>query len=317
MHSTLLTHPNGIQEFEYYYNNRSNSFVKNGSLYLQPTLTNDRMDITNSDLDLWGGAPADLCTSNAFFGCQRTGGAGGNVLNPVQSARLRTAETFDFRYGKVEVRAKLPRGDWLWPAIWALPANEDYGAWPASGEIDIMESRGNAPGYAGGGGADTFGSTLHWGPHFGADQFNSTHKVATTTPGAPDLSQAYHTFGLIWTADRISTYLDDPTNVVLDVPVPKAGFWKEAGLDKSGFDNPWVSGGKDAPFDQKFYLVLNVACGGTNGYFPDGVGDKPWKDSSSTASTDFWNSKEEWFPTWKGDAAAMQVDYVRVWQQKS
>ena len=101
----------------------------------------------------------------SFYGCERVGD-GGNIINPVSSARLRTAHSFAFTYGKVEVRAKLPEGDWLWPAIWMLPLKQgnffwifqdlsvfeifpffcmkkEYGLWPTSGEIDIMESRGN------------------------------------------------------------------------------------------------------------------------------------------------------------------------------
>jgi beta-glucanase (GH16 family) len=107
------------------------------------------------------GGPADRCTGNNFYGCERTSGAGGNILNPIQSAKITTAETFSFTYGRVEVRAKLPKGDWLWPAIWLLPARNEYGMWPASGEIDIMESRGNTnnPDSAGGG-VESFGSTL-------------------------------------------------------------------------------------------------------------------------------------------------------------
>ncbi|CAN0329180.1 unnamed protein product, partial [Laminaria digitata] len=81
-----------------------------------------------------------------------------------------TAGTFSFRYGRIETKVKLPKGDWLWPAIWLLPENNDYGLWPASGEIDIMESRGNAPSYGEGvsgiGGVDTASSAIHWGPHY-------------------------------------------------------------------------------------------------------------------------------------------------------
>ena len=78
----------------------------------------------------------------SFYGCERQGD-GTNILNPISSARLRTSNSFAFTYGKVEARAKLPRGDWLWPAIWMLPLKQEYGLWPTSGEIDIMESRGN------------------------------------------------------------------------------------------------------------------------------------------------------------------------------
>jgi len=51
-------------------------------------------------------------------------------MNPIASARLRTAETFSFKYGRVEIKAKLPKGDWMWPAIWMLPKNNEYGDWP-------------------------------------------------------------------------------------------------------------------------------------------------------------------------------------------
>jgi beta-glucanase (GH16 family) len=58
-------------------------------------------------MDLWGGSPADYCTANQFEGCKRTSGAGGNYINPITSARLRTKE-FSFKYGRVEVNTKLP-----------------------------------------------------------------------------------------------------------------------------------------------------------------------------------------------------------------
>ena len=113
---------------------------------------------------MWGGSPADYCTSNDWYGCERDAQYG-TYINPVQSARLRTAESFSFTYGRVEVVAKLPKGDWLWPAIWLLPTDQAYGMWPASGEIDIMESHGNDPSCTSGG-SNRFGSTLHWGPYW-------------------------------------------------------------------------------------------------------------------------------------------------------
>ena len=157
----------GNWEFQYYDNNRSNSYVKDGVLYIEPSFLID--DIGEGrlrggyNLDLWGSQPANLCTGPQFYGCFRTSGVGGNVLNPIRSARIRTAESFNFKYGRVEVKAQLPRGDWLWPAIWLLPTNNQYGTWPASGEIDIMESRGNGVDYPAGG-VNTFSSTLHCGP---------------------------------------------------------------------------------------------------------------------------------------------------------
>jgi len=305
----------GNWEFEMYINNRSNSFVRDGKLHLRPTLTQETLDIATASLDLWGGQPADTCTSNAFFGCQRD--AANGLLNPVQSARLRTAESFAFQYGKLEVRAKLPRGDWLWPAIWLLPRDQQYGPWPASGEIDLVESRGNAAGYAAGG-VDRVSSTLHFGPHWPEDGWaRGAHAEATTaTTGGASFADGFHTYGLVWTADGLTTYIDDPANVLLDVPVGPGGFWQRGRWNGTRYDRPWAGGGRDAPFDQHFFLVFNVAAGGTNGYFPDGLGGKPWADASPTAASDFWAARDEWLPTWGegGTESAMVIDWVRVYQ---
>ena len=100
-------------------------------------------------------------------------------------------------YGTIEVRAKMPKGDWIWPgkfqsikfqkmltqcnfyelAIWMLPTDYVYGGWPRSGEIDIVESRGNADFSCGGNplGRQLAGSTLHWGPDAGQNRFDLTH----------------------------------------------------------------------------------------------------------------------------------------------
>lgn len=75
----------------------------------------------------------------------RNAAASGNYNNPIRSARLRTVNSFSAKYGRVVIRAKMPKGDWIWPAIWMLPKHAEYGSWPSSGEIDIVESRGNGP----------------------------------------------------------------------------------------------------------------------------------------------------------------------------
>jgi len=77
-----------------------------------------------------------------------------------------------------------------------------------------------------------------------------------------------------------------------------------------------VNGTKAAPFDQSFYLIMNVAVGGTNGWFPDGP-EKPWLDGSGTAPLDFLRAKDQWYPTWPQDIAkrAMVVDSVKMWEK--
>lgn len=122
----------GNWEFQLYHNNRTNSFVRDGVLHIVPTLTDDRIGVANLKgnnyrMDMWGGSPADMCTGNNFYGCERIAGAGGNILPPIQSAKLTTVESFSFKYGRVEIRAKLPKGDWIWPALWMLPKKNEYG----------------------------------------------------------------------------------------------------------------------------------------------------------------------------------------------
>ena len=304
----------GNWEFQYYDNNRSNSYVKDGVLYIKPSFLAD--DIGEGALrggyrfDLWGSQPATICTGPHFYGCERTSGAGGNILNPIRSARIRTAESFNFKYGRVEVKAQLPVGDWLWPAIWMLPTVNQYGTWPASGEIDIMESRGNAQNYSAGG-VNTFGSTLHWGPIGSENAFLKTHVTRQAADGE-DFAQDFHIYGLIWNETYIGTYLDDPDNTVLSVPINQS-FWESGSWSDSGLNNPWINGDQNAPFDQEFYLLINLAVGGVNGYFPDNVGNKPWSDSSPNAVNEFWDQRSQWQPTWDGEGAALKIDSVKVW----
>ena len=299
----------GNWEFQFYNNNRTNSYVRDGALYIEPTLmVNDigEQALTNGfRMDVWGASPADLCTGNAFYGCERTSGAGGNILNPIKSARIRTAESFSFTYGKVEVRAKLPQGDWLWPAIWLLPRDNQYGGWPASGEIDIMESRGNPPSYPAGG-YDTFGSTLHFGPSSDTNGWPNTHK--TFKPDA-DLTKDFHVYGLIWNDSYIGTYFDDEKNIVLSHQINQS-FWTLGGWHNTNRSNPWVGEHKSAPFNKRFYLIINLAVGGTNEYFPDNVGGKPWSNTSPHAVNEFWAARDTWYPTW---THPMVIDSVRVW----
>jgi hypothetical protein len=309
----------GNWEFQVYWNNRSNSYVRDSTLFLRPTLTADRFGedfVRTGTLDLWGGSPQDQCTMNAFYGCMRSGG-GTNLVNPVASARLRTVNAFSFTYGRVEVRAKTPSGDWLWPAIWMLPADQAYGPWPTSGEIDIMESRGNRQ-YTVDGvnvGAEQVGNTLHYGVDYIMNGWPKATFATNTAPGAP-WSDDFHRYQLEWTPDYMRFSIDDvETGMVM---VPAGGFWEQGEFDTSfpGVTNPWAGQARNAPFDKDFFFVLNVAAGGV-GYFPDnGVNvpaAKPWLNTSPQAAFDFYAGKDGWYPTWQGEDAAMQVDYVRVY----
>lgn len=138
-------------------------------------------------------------------------------------------------YGKVEIVAKMPTGDWIWPAMWFLPEHDEYGNWPLSGEIDLVESRGN-PVSCKAGGVNTFGSTLHMGPDWRNDNWEPFHAEYTNPTS---LGDEFHTYGLIWTEDRIQTYFDEPTNLVLDIDMSKESNFNRGGWNPSKFFNPW------------------------------------------------------------------------------
>lgn len=147
------------------------------------------------------------------------------------SARLATRKKFDWKYGRLEVRAMLPEGRGLWPAIWMLPSDWKYGAWPRSGEIDVMEHVGFD--------ADTIHGTVH------TKSFN--HTIGTQVGKQIKLVDpytTYHVYAMEWFEDHIDIFVDDQ----------KYFTFKNSG---KGIDE-W-------PFDQNYHLLLNVAVGGNWG----------------------------------------------------
>lgn len=202
-------------------------------------------------------------------------------------------------------------------AIWMLPRYNQYSGWPASGEIDIMESRGNTQLYSVDGthiGTQQVGNTLHWGPNYYFNRYSYTHFEKNLESG---YNTDFHIYKLAWTETSIAFYIDNEE--IGTVTPPEGGFWELGELSASGLENPWKTGSNTrmAPFDQEFYIILNLAVGGTS-YFPDTAsnpGGKPWLNTSPRASGDFWDGREQWLPTWNlgTEDSHLQVDYVRVY----
>ncbi|KAF3283187.1 hypothetical protein TWF970_001166 [Orbilia oligospora] len=317
----------GNGHFDWTTSDPTNAYTDKNGLHIVPTLTNETTTITNDQI--LNGYTLNLtttktCTSQQISACGiRSNSTTGKMINPVRSARLTTKGKRGIAFGKMEIVAKLPRGDWLWPAIWMMPAYSVYGTWPASGEIDIVESRGNNYDFPQGG-RDHFGSALHWGPYPGVDAYWRT--MGQTTLKRSDFSKEFYTFGLEWTEDYIVTYVNNRIHQVMYIPFTKGGFWQRGEFIKYNAteeSNPWrpvEEGGKThhikaAPFDQEFYLLLNVAVGGTNGYFKDST-LKPWVDGSGREMRDFWNAVNQWHPTWgSADERGMTVKSVKMWQE--
>ncbi|EOD44125.1 putative beta- -glucan-binding protein [Neofusicoccum parvum UCRNP2] len=305
----------GNGEFDQTTADEENVFVKDGQLYIKPTLQDATLMETNNIINL---TALGTCTSTSWTDCVgSTNTTNGTVLPPVKSARITTEKSASIKYGRVEVNAKIPKGDWLWPAIWMLPTESVYGAWPRSGEIDILETRGNNYTYeTNGGGNDWAMGTLHWGPDSDNDAYAKTSNRKQALHSM--FGDSFHTYGVEWTEKYIFTYIDTRLLQVMYTPFKKSlwdsGNFPVATANGTRLASPWADGGVNAPFDQEFYLILNVAVGGTNGWFTDGKFSKPWVDSSATAKKDFWNARNSWYPTWK-DNGQMIIDSVKMWKQ--
>lgn len=258
------------------------------------------------------------CTGNTFKACvaaTNTTSGNSSVVPPTKSGRINTKKGATIRYGSVEVTAKMPKGDWLWPAIWMMPVVDTYGEWPRSGEIDIAESRGNNYTY-GQGGNNIVSSALHWGPNSANDGFwktNNKRKALQTT-----YSDGFNVFGLEWSQKYLFTYVNNRLLTVMytnfNKPLYKRGNFPDVNSNGTRLTDPWIDTGRlNSPFDQDFYLILNVAVGGTNGWFEDGKSSKPWFDNSPSAAKDFWNAQNEWYPTWT--YPQMEVKRVVIKQQ--
>lgn len=304
---------------------------------------------TASNSTTSGGPSSNPCTAVSSA-------SSGTVINPVMSGRINTQGKKSIKYGKVEVRAKLPQGDWLWPAIWMLPVGNSstngsvaqgsgvYGAWPVSGEIDIMEARGNSPSYPAQG-SNYVRSTLNYGPFA-----SGTTPIATTTGDTmanlmnsiygwistkrSSYADSFHVYAMEWTGSWMRFYTDNRLQAMVDLSSISSKnsdsyFWNVANFPSVAMnltsgkyivvEDPWSTAygaSAAAPFDQEFYLVIDLAAGGTSGWFPDNVGNKPWLDGSATAMRDFASAQSTWSATWpsSADDRAFRIDYVKMWQ---
>ncbi|MEK4979123.1 family 16 glycosylhydrolase [Bacillus sp. FSL K6-6540] len=179
------------------------------------------------------------------------------------SGKINTKNHFTLKYGRVDFRAKLPTGNGVWPALWMLPQDSPYGTWAASGEIDVMEARGRLPGSTSG--------AVHFGGTWPANQHISGEYHF---PEGQNINNDYHVYSVVWEEDNIKWYVDGKF------------FFKvtnEQWYSLAAPNNP------NAPFDQPFYLIMNLALGGN---FDGGISPNP-----------------------SDIPATMQVDYVRVYKE--
>ncbi len=216
----------GNNELQCYTDRSDNAFIRDGKLVIraQKETFTGPADILPPDYD---GSPVPTKTL------------------PYTSARLRTLNKGDFKYGRIEVRAKLPGGQGIWPAIWMLPTDWVYGGWAASGEIDIMEAVNLT---------DDVPKQVHGTLHYGKEWPANSYSGASFDFVDSDPTTDFHTYAIEWADGEIRWYVDD----VHYATQRETGWFSQAVNDEGELYN--VPG--SAPFDQRFHLLLNVAVGG-------------------------------------------------------
>lgn len=161
-------------------------------------------------------------------------------MRPVSSASIHTRTTFPFKYGRIEVRARLASCLGTWPAIWLMPVDRVHGHWPRSGEIDIMENVGYDP------------EKINYAIHTESNNHTKKNGFGSNAFCADNASE-FHVYGLEWDEHSITWLLDGRRRFRLEKP------------DGAGWEQ-W-------PFDERFYLILNLAFGGgwggTKGIAPE------------------------------------------------
>lgn len=189
----------GNNELEYYTNSLKNVFLSNGNLIIE-------------------------ARKEAISGFNYS------------SARLTTQNKKNFKFGRIDIRAKLPVSQGMWPALWMLGANISSVSWPACGEMDIMELIGTFPSRVTG--------TMHW-KNVGGDHAS---KGTNYNLSSGDFSQQFHVFSMVWTEDNIKSYIDDQ----LYLTVTKTDV-----------------GATNYPFNADQFFIFNVAVGGNWPGSPD------------------------------------------------
>lgn len=225
----------GNAELEHYTNSEQNVFVQNGVLNIRA-------------LNEPKSFPQDP-----------------NRYAQYSSGKINTKDHFTFQYGRVDFRAKLPTGNGIWPALWMLPEDSVYGAWAASGEIDVMEAKGRLPG--------TTSGAVHFGGQWPVNRYLAGEYYF---PEGQTFANDYHVYTLIWEEDNFKWYVDGKF------------FFK---VTRDQWYSVAAPNNPNAPFDQPFYIIMNLAVGG---HFDGGLAPSP-----------------------SDIPATMQVDYVRVYNAGS
>ena len=233
------------------------------------TRSDENINVSGGSLNLIGlYKPGATCT-------------GGNTkTGNFTSGFVQTKNKAYFKYGYIEARIKMPKNKSTWPGFWMSPNNSPYGpGWPDWGEIDIVETKGSNRQFA--------ASDAHWRDKNTPTGQTGSHRnrqgvIPSSKFGTNNDTTEWHTYGVKWTEGKLEYFIDGELHHTI-----------------TEFKNSNSTGSPNGPFDQDFFLRLNLAIGGN--YI-----DAPWDDPINSVGA----TNGEGFPT------TMSVDYVRVYEMR-
>ncbi|KAK4876686.1 hypothetical protein RN001_009192 [Aquatica leii] len=286
-------------EFVIYQDSAENLRINKNMVHFTPTLVEEKL------------GPEFVSKPNAYdlgenctgipesFECVQTPRAW-SILPPVFASQVSTRDRFSFVYGVIEIRAKVPKGDWIYPQLYLKSKNDFYGAGYDSGLIKIAFVPGNAD----------MNRVLSGGCIFGESVYARYYGIKSVL--SPwEWSKDFHIYKLEWRPDGISLIVDN--EVYGNVYPPDGGFVlkdDELSIDKATAER-WKKGSEMAPFDKEMYIIFGVGVGGV--VFPNKKdGGKPWSNEDPKAQLHFYKALDTWHKTWSNKSTLI-IDYVRVW----
>ncbi|KAK2585336.1 hypothetical protein KPH14_010017 [Odynerus spinipes] len=276
--------------------------IDNGILRIRPIILEDSY---GENATAYGKMTLANCTSIILEECTRHA-MSYSILPPVISARLNTKNRFSLKYGKIEIRAKFPEGDWLYPELWLEPRFSLYGPKYASGRVILGLARGNDNLVNAQDLSQIFdGRKLEFGIKSGFPTIREEN-VQKIVDRDAQWNKDFHVYTTIWTAGGFKFLADGEEIGRL---LPTANGWLH------NTDVPGMT--PISPFDQEFYLSIGVGAGGVR-VFPDKTissgYEKPWKNVGAKPMLRFWHSKDQWLPSWRkenGRKTALEIDYIK------
>ncbi|KAF7268732.1 hypothetical protein GWI33_018085 [Rhynchophorus ferrugineus] len=282
-------------EFVMYDDSEKTLSVTNGHLVITPTLL-DNIYGNNYVTSANGLDIGERCTGiRASAECYQRP-QGWYIIPPVLSSQLSTKGKFSFKFGKIEVKAKLPKGDWLYPELYLNPEKEIYGPNYESGQIRIAYSAGN----------NMFNRRLEGGAILGNKAAARNYAIKVSDRNSPWADQ-FHTYTVLWEPERITLSVDGMVYGI--IYPPERGFSSLTSNLQINYASRWKN--TFAPLDEEMYILLGVGAGGHN--FEDrSDGTKPWVNKEPISQKNFYKAKSSWLPTWGADSK-LDIEYVKVW----